>query len=277
MVSPSYTVCLLSGAAAGTAVDVSLFPLDTLKTRLQSDHGFWKAGGFRRIYSGIGPAAVGSAPNAALFFVTYEWMKATLPKQLGKANHSLDLSNDPRIHMAAASMGEVAACLIRVPVEIVKQRRQADHTKTAVSIVRQTLLKEGPTGFYRGYLTTVLREIPFSLIQFPLWEALKRSWSRKQNKSVDPIQSAACGALAGGVSAGLTCPLDVAKTRIMLAEPGSAEARNPSTLQVLSKVYNRNGVRGLFAGLTPRVMWISIGGFVFFGVYEKVKTLIPPT
>merc|ERR1712029_1228813 len=199
--SPSYTVCLLSGAAAGTAVDVSLFPLDTLKTRLQSDHGFWKAGGFRRIYSGIGPAAVGSAPNAALFFVTYEWMKATLPKQLGKANHSLDLSNDPRIHMAAASMGEVAACLIRVPVEIVKQRRQADHTKTAVSIV--------------------LREIPFSLIQFPLWEALKRSWSRKQNKSVDPIQSAACGALAGGVSAGLTCPLDVAKTRIMLAEPGS--------------------------------------------------------
>jgi hypothetical protein len=28
-------------------------------------------------------------------------------------------------HMLAASFGEVAACLIRVPVEIVKQRRQA--------------------------------------------------------------------------------------------------------------------------------------------------------
>ena len=79
------------------------------------------------------------------------------------------------------------------------------------------------------------------------------------------------------MSAGLTTPLDVAKTRIMLAESGSAEARNKSTVQVLSKVFNEKGVRGLFAGLTPRVMWISIGGFVFFGVYEKVKTLIPPT
>ena len=82
LVSPSFTVCMLSGAAAGTAVDVSLFPLDTLKTRLQSSQGFWKAGGFSRIYSGIGPAALGSAPNAALFFVTYEWMKSTIPKQV---------------------------------------------------------------------------------------------------------------------------------------------------------------------------------------------------
>jgi len=275
--SPSFTVCMLSGAAAGTAVDVSLFPLDTLKTRLQSSQGFWKAGGFSRIYSGIGPAALGSAPNAALFFVTYEWMKSTIPKQIGKMDESFDGSHDPRVHMAAASMGEVAACLVRVPVEIVKQRRQADHTQTSLSIVRHTLAKEGPMGFYRGYLTTVLREIPFSLIQFPLWEWLKKSWSRWQGRPVDPIQSAACGALAGGVSAGLTTPLDVAKTRIMLAESGSAEARNKSTVQVLSKVYNQKGVRGLFAGLTPRVMWISIGGFVFFGVYEKAKTLIPTT
>ena len=53
----------------------------------------------------------------------------------------------------------------------------------------------GPSGLYRGYLTTVLREIPFSLIQFPLWEWLKRSWSNRQQRRVDPLQSAACGAL----------------------------------------------------------------------------------
>ena len=47
---------------AGTAVDVILFPLDTLKTRLQSAEGFVKAGGFRGIYSGIASAASGSAP-----------------------------------------------------------------------------------------------------------------------------------------------------------------------------------------------------------------------
>ena len=36
----SWTVSLAAGGTAGTAVDVALFPLDTLKTRLQSDAGF---------------------------------------------------------------------------------------------------------------------------------------------------------------------------------------------------------------------------------------------
>ena len=51
-----------AGGVAGTAVDVILFPFDTLKTRLQSAEGFAKAGGFRGIYSGIASAASGSAP-----------------------------------------------------------------------------------------------------------------------------------------------------------------------------------------------------------------------
>ena len=44
------------------SVDIILFPLDTLKTRLQSSQGFFKSGGFRGIYSGIASAAAGSAP-----------------------------------------------------------------------------------------------------------------------------------------------------------------------------------------------------------------------
>jgi len=268
--------CLVAGGAAGTAVDVSLFPLDTLKTRLQSAEGFWKSGGFNRIYAGVGPAALGSAPNAALFFLTYEWTKDNLHRQINTTEKvpGLGVNEDPRVHMAAASSGEVVACLVRVPVEIVKQRRQADAQRTAVQIVRETLRSEGPSGLYRGYLTTVLREIPFSLIQFPLWEWLKRSWSNRQQRPVDPLQSAACGALAGGISAALTTPLDVAKTRIMLAEAGS-EASKSSTLNAMAKIYHTNGIKGLFAGVTPRVSWISIGGFVFFGVYEKVRSILP--
>lgn len=51
-----------AGGIAGTTVDVVLFPLDTLKTRLQSSAGFWAAGGFQRLYAGIIPAAAASAP-----------------------------------------------------------------------------------------------------------------------------------------------------------------------------------------------------------------------
>lgn len=52
-----------AGGVAGTAVDVILFPLDTLKTRLQSAEGFVKSGGFRGIYAGLASCASGSAPS----------------------------------------------------------------------------------------------------------------------------------------------------------------------------------------------------------------------
>lgn len=52
-----------AGGAAGTFVDIALFPLDTLKTRLQSAQGFLKTGGFTALYKGIFPVIVGSAPT----------------------------------------------------------------------------------------------------------------------------------------------------------------------------------------------------------------------
>jgi len=51
MVGVDWTA-LGAGGVAGLSVDVALFPLDTLKTRLQSPNGFIGAGGFRGIYKG---------------------------------------------------------------------------------------------------------------------------------------------------------------------------------------------------------------------------------
>lgn len=64
--SPSPHTHTQAGGIAGTTVDVILFPLDTIKTRLQSSKGFWAVGGFNKIYAGIVPAAAGSAPTGML-------------------------------------------------------------------------------------------------------------------------------------------------------------------------------------------------------------------
>lgn len=58
-----WLLSLQAGGCAGMCVDLTLFPLDTIKTRLQSQQGFYKAGGFRGIYAGVPSAAVGSFPN----------------------------------------------------------------------------------------------------------------------------------------------------------------------------------------------------------------------
>ncbi|XP_038963749.1 mitochondrial S-adenosylmethionine carrier protein isoform X6 [Rattus norvegicus] len=166
MDAPGFTASLVAGGVAGAAVDLILFPLDTIKTRLQSPQGFNQAGGFRGIYAGVPSAAIGSFPNAAAFFLTYEYVKSLL--------HTDSTSHfRPMKHMLAASTGEVVACLIRVPSEVVKQRAQVSASSKTLQIFSTILSEEGIQGLYRGYKSTVLREIPFSLVQFPLWESLK--------------------------------------------------------------------------------------------------------
>ncbi|KAJ0336838.1 hypothetical protein COL922a_007465 [Colletotrichum nupharicola] len=279
--NPPFTTALLAGALAGTTVDLSLFPLDTLKTRLQSSAGFFPSGGFTGIYRGIGSALVGSAPGAAFFFCTYEGSKGLIQRKLASAGDKK--WTDPVSHMLAASLGEVAACAIRVPTEVVKQRAQAgQHGGSSAAALRGILsLYSTSAGLggvwrelYRGWGITVLREVPFTIIQFPLWERLKR-WGRerKQNKNwkldgkqteyeVSAVESALYGSVAGAAAAGITTPLDVLKTRVMLSK------EKEKVGDVLRDIYRQHGIRPFFAGIGPRVMWISIGGAIFLGSYQ---------
>ncbi|XP_032146304.1 S-adenosylmethionine mitochondrial carrier protein isoform X3 [Sapajus apella] len=149
---PGFMASLVAGGIAGVSVDLILFPLDTIKTRLQSPQGFHKAGGFHGIYAGVPSAAIGSFPNAAAFFITYEYVKWFL-----HTDSSSYLT--PMKHMLAASAGEVVACLIRVPSEVVKQRAQVSASTRTFQIFSNILYEEGIQGLYRGYKSTVLREL----------------------------------------------------------------------------------------------------------------------
>lgn len=221
-----FTASLVAGSVAGTAVDVVLFPLDTVKTRLQSREGFWKAGGFRGIYKGLTAAAIGSAPGAALFFGTYTLTNAEIKLHVPAAP-------DPLVHMVAASCGEVAACIVRVPTEIVKQRTQAGRYSHASVAIRDILSTCGVPGLFRGFTSTLVREIPFALVQFPLYEQFKLQLARTLERKPQPWESALAGSAAGAIAAAVTTPLDVAKTRIMLGSDQEVRARRacpPRTL-----------------------------------------------
>lgn len=42
----------------------------------------------------------------------------------------------------------------------------------------------------------------------------------------------------------------------------------------MMRIAREEGVGKLFAGIQPRVMWISVGGFIFFGCYEETKKIL---
>lgn len=258
---------LIAGACAGTTVDVALHPLDTLRTRIQSEAGFWKSGGFRGMYRGIGSCFMGAGPGAAAFFSVYESTK-TIQKQVSDSEHWTQ-------HAFASSCGEVAACLVRVPTAVVTQTQQVGRYNGVMEAATATYGRGGFSAFYVGYTTTVMREIPFSFIQFPIWEGLKKAWSNFQGSETTATQGATCGSIAGAISSGLTTPLDVAKTRIMLeeVEPGQAK-KYTGTVGTISTIFKNEGFFALFKGVVPRVGWITLGGFVFFGAYEKSTELL---
>lgn len=106
---------------------------------------------------------------------------------------------------------------MRVPTEVVKQRMQIKQFNTTFEAVSNLLRTEGILGFYRGFLPTVAREIPFTCIQFPLYEYLKSKYGMYKRAPVEPFEAALMGSVAGGIGAAITTPLDVCKTRIMLS------------------------------------------------------------
>lgn len=79
------------------------------------------------------------------------------------------------------------------------------------------------------------------------------------------FQAGLCGSISGAIAGALTTPLDVAKTRIMLAP---ASARSSSVRRTLAAVFAERGVRGVFAGLLPRITSFALGGAIFLGAYD---------
>lgn len=46
-------------------------------------------------------------------------------------------------------------------------------------------------------------------------------------------------------------------------------------ISTMKRIVAEEGPRALFSGVGPRIMWISIGGSIFLGVYEKaLKTFV---
>ena len=208
--------------------------------------------------------------------MSYEWAKSAFREadspftNEGEAKAGTTSWREPLEHMAAASVGEIAACAVRVPTEVVKQRAQALQGRGSLEVLKEILRRKNQFGvagvwreLYRGWGITIMREVPFTIIQFPVWEALKRK--RRQStglSTVSAVESGFFGSIAGAVAAGLTTPLDVLKTRLMLAK----EKQRAYTVAKL--VYQERGSKAFLSGIGPRTMWISAGGAIFLGSYE---------
>jgi hypothetical protein len=252
-----------AGAIAAFTVDLIVYPLDTLKTRMQSrdyarlytnaaTKAINKPALFRGLYQGVGSVIIATLPSCMLlspstlpispsrhtqtnptpagaFFTTYERTKSLLNRlNPTTASSPHGLLPTPLLHALASSTAELVSCAILTPAEVIKQNAQmASSASTAPNATLATLagFRSNPLALWRGYTALAGRNLPFTALQFPLFERLKRGIREGRDKrglSRGGVVESGCitavaAGCAGAVSAVVTTPVDVVKTRIMLA------------------------------------------------------------
>lgn len=75
------------------------------------------------------------------------------------------------------------------------------------------------------------------------------------------------GALAGGIAAAVTNPLDVVKTRLQ-TQPGGVERMYTGVFDCMRRVVREEGWGALGRGVGARVAWVAPSSAIVLAVFE---------
>jgi len=266
--------------------------LDVLQRTLKSE-------GFFALYRGFGAILVGGTPGTIMYLCSYDYVKNQM---------SLRFSEIPdfAVHFTAGMLAETFACIIYVPVDVVKERLQVQRGNEggmmyhgSYDALKKIIKYEGIGGFYKGYFATLASFGPFSALYFVFYERLKEL-SRKLVSSGNTSDNAAKhgqtnvdipfhhtilgSATAGAAASWLTSPLDMAKLRLQIQRGGMATNVSSSSgsrcggalyytgmMDCLRKVYTQQGVHGLFRGAGARVIHYVPAMTVTMTCYEEFR------
>lgn len=251
---------------------------------------------------------VATVPSSAAFFTTYEFTKSHFQ------NSFLCFLPDPAIHSLASSISELVSCAILTPSEVLKQQAQtlrsapktisfgsnnailAGVAAESASLQALTKFKSHPRDLFQGYFALAGRNLPFTALQFPLYEYLKKRFSEGLSIKDDISKTIQVTSMAGGiaatVAAAVTTPVDLIKTRVMLAASSNKERKEmekgrmgtgiksegkapPGVYKtVVAEILREDGFKGLWRGLVLRSLWSGFGLAIYLGAYEGGKVYL---
>ncbi|GAA6002769.1 hypothetical protein JCM10207_007667 [Rhodosporidiobolus poonsookiae] len=278
----SLAINMLAGSLAGISEHAVMYPVDSIKTRMQviatspsavyasMSDAFTRISsteGTKRLWRGVASVILGAGPAHAVYFGTYE-----LAKEMAGGNEG---GYSFLATAGAGATATIASDALMNPFDVVKQRMQAHGStfNTVAETFKTVYRTEGLGAFYISYPTTLTMTVPFTAVQFSTYEFVKEKLN--PTNAYSPLTHVTAGGLAGAVAAAVTTPLDVAKT--LLQTRGISEDAQIRSARGMGDafriIFQRQGLAGFARGLTPRVLtnmpsnalcWLSYEGFRFF-------------
>ncbi|GMM48165.1 Ca(2+)-binding ATP:ADP antiporter [Pichia kluyveri] len=189
----------LSGGIGGVLAQTTVYPIDTLKYRLQcasldskikgtkllfrTASDLYKEGGIRVFYRGLIVGLSGMFPYAALDLGTFttvkKWYIKTQAAQLNCSVDDVQLPNYIVLSIGASS-GTFGATMV-YPINLLRTRLQAQgtyahpYTYTGFTdVFKQTVQREGIQGLFKGLVPNLAKVIPAVSISYLMYENLKK-------------------------------------------------------------------------------------------------------
>lgn len=131
--------------------------------------------------------------------------------------------------------------------------------------VTQVLKNEGPLAFYKGTLTPLIGIGACVSIQFGALEAAKRAFKSYRggkdggaNHVLTTPELFACGAIAGVANTVVAGPVEHIRIRLQ-TQPDVKPRLYNGPLDCIKKIYQANGIRGIFKGQVSTILRDGIG------------------
>ncbi|PSC75043.1 Mitochondrial substrate carrier family B [Micractinium conductrix] len=229
--------------------------------------------GLRALWKGNGVTIVHRLPYSATNFWVYEhvneqWKRA-FPSQGPLA------AGDVARRLVAGGTAGMSACALAYPLDLVRTRLAAQTTQrhyTGIGqAMRMIVAEEGARGLYRGLGATLVQVVPSLAINYAAYETMRSGWLSTTDRATPTIgMSLACGSAAGLVSSTATFPLDLIRRRLQLQGQGGG-GRPATFASTFRSVAQREGLRGLYAGILPEYYKVLPGVAIAFMTYEFMK------
>lgn len=220
---------ILSGSASGIAQTIVGHPLDTLKvlsvTQKRNSFDILKSLNFKNMYNGIlSPLSSAVLLNTSIFY-SYEFALKRLP------DNSLN-----SVFLAGAFSG-IPLAFLETPTELLKCQLQANPNQS----YRQILSRYGVKSLYRGYWSTLSRNIPQMGLYFWSYEMMKRQYPNNEM-----FGSFLGGGLAGLLGWGTIYPIDSIKTRMQTDSLNVNKVKYSSYYECMRNMSFKSYYRGFY-------------------------------